>query len=240
MKNLKNYLFVAAATLFGIVGCNTLKQEVTTTHNITTNNTPGTTTKITTQTIPHTSRKTPRGFHTETLIESKSDSCLGIKFGYDKGESLNYDTTINYIERYGYWAGRMRKIVDDSTDGSLTPASFDSIHGILGWTIPFGDIKELIELYNQSTNKPDTGNIGFTAYIGFSQIPSTPSDRSVAHNIDAGMTNAHLMLVLTVNGVEQPKFGFRDLIQPCPNTCDHNTALANKYKTEYKDGYNKQ
>lgn len=237
MKNLKNYLFVAAATLFGIVGCNTLKQKVITTHNITTNNTPGTTTKITTKT----DRRTHETIATTSSVSSTTcDSCICLNFNYGPGKPLDTTKVSEYVGNYGNWAGQIRKQLNTLVGETIPPDS-NSIHGILGWTIPFGDIKELIEEYNKQPDsvKKVTDKVGFTAYVGFEQTLSPTSKNLVALSIDTGMTKTHLMLVLTVNGKERLDLGFRDLIQPCPNTCDHNTALAETYKKAYQDGYNK-
>jgi hypothetical protein len=234
MKNLKNYQFIAAvAILSGVVSCTALKHEVKTIHNITTNITPGTTTTITTN-IDGGRKETIST--TITTSTENCDSCLCTNFLYGNGDELSTRTMEQGVANYGIWSGSINKQLNDLSGVRESP-NFTQVNGLLGWRIPFGDIKILIDNYINSGQSKSTDSVSFTAYMAFFDSLDATDNTHVGAKIGNGIRNAHLVFVLVVNGVEKPEYGYRDLIQPCPNMCDDNTTLSGIYKTAYETGY---
>jgi hypothetical protein len=232
MENVKTYLFIAAAIVIAwAVGCTTLKPEVKTTHNININHSSDKIAEITTTF----NRKAKTV--TAKCIPVTCDSCIPVKFKYAHGEKVTCDSALLGIGNYAYWAGEScREINRVDSHHRVTP-DFTKINGLLGWNIPFGDIKVLLDKYNSSNTKKNTDSVGFAVYITLQNTRHLQKDSSINDNINSGMKETHLLLVLTVGRVEKPEFGYRDLITPCPNMCDGNSTLAAKYKEEYRKGY---
>lgn len=152
-----------------------------------------------------------------------------------KGDPLDSNMAIKWIKQYGIWTGGITKKINAVDPGKADQATeYDStaIHGIIGWTIPLGDIKKLLDNYKNKCAGQQSDSLEFRIYLGLDSIPKESGE--IADQIENGMRKTHLILTLVDNNRDRIDLGCRDLIRPCPQMCDLNGTFAKAYK----DGYN--